>query len=73
MSNRRHVTQDRRHLAERVDVAEPHVDPQPHQPTARELAHERAMADRAKASKAAQAASQINSMRLKKGNAARHH
>ncbi|GAA1783964.1 hypothetical protein GCM10009682_02880 [Luedemannella flava] len=81
MSNRRHLTppSDVLHHAARAAEEEPlsagpgAPQARPHQASARETAHEQAMADRARSSRSATMVNQSDSMRLKKGNSGRHH
>jgi hypothetical protein len=76
MSNRRRVTQvqDKQRIVPRGehDFPEAHASHEHHQASSTEVARRQGMARRARLSENAMLAAQANTMRLKKGNAARH-
>jgi hypothetical protein len=72
MSNRKHLEQvkDKHHTeADPTETLTPHEH---HQPSLGEVARGQSMVSRARSGQATTLAAQANTMRLKKGNAARH-
>jgi len=70
MSNRRRLTQveDKHHTAH----TEAHASHEHHQASMDEVARGQSVASKGRSSQSAMLAAQANTMRLKKGNAARH-
>jgi hypothetical protein len=70
MSNRRHLTQAQD--KQRRAAMEAHPSHEHHQASMDEVAREQSVATKGRSSQSAMLAAQANTMRLKKGNAARH-